>query len=134
MYDWVCCYKREKLQKRKDGACINRDNVDSIQVNDVFDDEVADVSQDLSDISLNNSDGEDIVNLNERPTCKPGGIMSFGKGHPLHDSHGVRHISKNSMHVPNFAALIYQGATKGTENITLARCLLYSSRGERALT
>ena len=57
----------------------------------------------MSDISLNNSDGKDIVNLNERPTCKPGGIMSFGKGHPLHDLHGVRHISKNSMRVPNFA-------------------------------
>ena len=29
--------------------------------------------------------------------------MNFEKGHPLHDSHGVRHISKNSMRVPNFA-------------------------------
>jgi hypothetical protein len=117
LYDWVRCYKREKLQKnlKKDashgGACIDSESHNrdiNLNIGNVFDEATAsDVSQahDLSDISLNSSDGasEDIVNLNGRTICKKSGIMSFGKGHPLHDSHGVRHINKNSMRVPNFA-------------------------------
>ena len=91
LYEWVRCYKREKLPKKKQSACHST-SINNLKI----DDEAADsnISQDLSNISFHSSDGEENVG---RSICKQTGIMSFGKGHPLHDSHGVRHISKNSM-------------------------------------
>ena len=35
--------------------------------------------------------------------CSSGSIMHFKMAHPLHDSHGVKHLSNSSMRVPNFA-------------------------------
>ena len=96
LYQWIRCYKREKLPKRKRKAQADEDEEDD-------QDEAADISQDLLDAVdtsfENDLDRENVFN----PTQTIGRLVRFKESHPLHDSHGVKYISNNSNRVPNFA-------------------------------
>ena len=106
LYQWIRCYKREKLPNRKRKAQAEEKEEDN-------QDEAADISQDLQDTfdaSFEEySDGENNIN----PTQRVGKVTRFKEGHPLHDSHGVKYISNNANRVPNFAGANLPRCDKG---------------------
>ena len=90
LYQWICCYKREKLLQRKCKAPADEDEEDN--------------QDDANEISQEPQDAIDLYEENvEDPTQKVGRLIRFKEGHPLHDSHGMKYISSNANCVPNFA-------------------------------
>ena len=95
LYQWIRCYKREKLPQRKRKAPADEDEADD-------QDEVAEISQEVQDAVDHDASFESDLD-GDNPTQKVGRLIRFRKGHPLHDSHGVKYISNNANRVPNFA-------------------------------
>ena len=101
LYDWVRCYKRVPLPRKKNKTSNNEDEADS--------DTLADDLQNTSLSSVHNldvvdsDDGEydDEPDKKNKTQCSKN-VMRFQSEHPLSDSHGVRYIVKNSDRIPNF--------------------------------
>ena len=97
LYQWIRCYKRQKLPHRKHNSKAGEDDKEDNQ------NEAAEISQELQDavnVSFENDlDGENV----DSPTQKTSKVVRFKDGHPLQESHGVKYFSNNSNRVPNFA-------------------------------
>ena len=103
LYQWIRCYKREKIPNRKRKVQADDDDEDN-------QDETADISQELQDgfdASFETySNRENVINVTKR-------VNRFKEGHPLCDSHGVRYISNNANCVPNFSGTNLPRCDKG---------------------
>jgi hypothetical protein len=97
LYEWVRCYKRERLPKKNAKPDHEADGSNQAQP-----------SEDEIDSSFSSSTTYSVEELGSEETPakaqgRPSAIYRFKRGHPLYDSHGTRFISKNSRCVPNFA-------------------------------
>lgn len=107
LYDWIRCYKREKLPK---------DRCTKMRISDAVDGDAAFNENDTSfvgddppnvSITLDKEDLHDVGEESEDQCEKQVGsrsnaVMRFCNGHPLSDSHGVRYIVNNAARIPNF--------------------------------
>ena len=103
LYEWIRCYKREKLPKKKTKPdCMQEEpKVDDNSQEQPFEDEV-----DSSFSSAFYSERELLGDQEETPTKaqhQSSTLYRFKNNHPLYDSHGTRFISNNSRRVPNFS-------------------------------
>ena len=102
LYDWIRCYKREKLPKdmctveRLDGdATANENDTNFVE------DEALNLSTSLdgdSDVVSNYCEEQP----KKKVTGRSNAIMRFCSQHPLSGSHGVKYIVNNAARVPNF--------------------------------
>lgn len=97
LYDWVRCYKREKMRTNKKADKDVMQNVS--QRKDDLDDSIAlEDANPLPDLlSGMESEGNETKVRNRRT-----GLLKFKREHPLSDSHGVRYVKDNLRRVPTF--------------------------------
>ena len=113
LYDWIRCYKREKLPKKKHTPRA-LDDVTAANENDT-----SFVADDIHDLSISLDEDLDVVSDHceeqheEKVTKRSNSIMRFCSQHPLSDSHGVRYIVNNAAHVPNFVGANLPRCDKG---------------------
>ena len=95
LYEWIKCYKREKLPKKEKRY--------RLPVNE--DEEIcADGSHNISLSLIQDLDiDSEHDDKPEKKNTKKSNIMRFQVEHPLSDSHGVRYIVDNAARIPNFA-------------------------------
>ena len=99
LYNWVRCYKREKLPKKvkhtlSDNVPMNQDET-SILLDGEHDKSAS--LENILDVSSEYSEDQD-----KKPNTRHLNLMHFKTEHPLFDSHGVRYITNNTSCVPNF--------------------------------
>ena len=95
LYDWIRCYKREKMRKRK----VDKDDErDVSQPADVLDNSIA--------LEVNNPDllesGTESESDDAKICGRSNALRRFKAEHPLSDSHGARYIKDNLRRVPTF--------------------------------
>ena len=96
LYNWIQCYKREKLPKSvKHTPSDDVQDETSILPDGEHDKSVS--LEDVLDVSSEYSEDQD-----KKPNARCSNLMCFKKEHPLSDSHGVRYIVNNTSRVPNF--------------------------------
>ena len=101
LYEWIRCYKREKLPKKKTKTdCVQDEaETDNGSQEQPFEDENSSFSSAMySETELGVPE-----EIPANAQCRPSTLYRFKQNHPLHDSHGTRFISNNSRRVPNFS-------------------------------
>jgi len=97
LYEWIWCYKWEKLPKGKHNSNGTNEDETSVLVNHLHNGSISLELEELDVIS------EYSVNQDEKkPMQHSNGLLHFQVEYPLSDSHGIRYIAKNATHVPNF--------------------------------
>lgn len=102
LYDWIRCYKREKLPK----DMHTPDGLDSDALAAGNENDTNFVADGASDLSID--EDSDVVSEyceeqhKKKVTRRLNAIMRFCSEHPLSGSHGVRHVVNNAARVPNF--------------------------------
>ena len=103
LYDWIRCYKREKLPKkdRRTPDVLNGDAA-------VNENDASFAADGACDVSISLDEDLDVVSddceeqCEKKVTGRSNAVMRFCSQHPLSDSHGVRYIVNNAARVPNF--------------------------------
>ena len=111
LYDWIRCYKRERITRTSI-------KVDLDEPTDPFSNDVGleNPSVDAEPVVDLMSDAETSDEELEDASAKCRGrknLMSFGKEHPLSDSHAVRRVKDNLHRVPNFAGAYLPRCDRG---------------------
>ena len=102
LYDWIRCYKREKLPK---DMCTLDDLGGDAAAND---NDTSFLVDGLPDVSISLDGNSDVVSdyceeqYKKKVTRRSNAIMRFCSQHPLSGSHDVRYIVNNAARVPNF--------------------------------
>ena len=90
LFDWIRCYKREKLPKRKQKTTIEDES---------FTDSDCEGDADLSFQTISTT----VSNQLNKASGKSKNIFYFQKDHPLYETHAMHFIPDNSCHIPNFS-------------------------------
>ena len=103
LFEWIKCYKREKLRRSTKKKAPSADN------NEILTDEDCEevIDADESELSFQTAplidDDEMVMVDNLKPPRKSKNVFYFKKEHPLHGSHAMWFIRDNTRQVPNFA-------------------------------
>jgi len=101
LYDWIQCYKREKMPQRK---CMQNNDALDENINTSF---LVNASSNVS-FATDNSINLDVTSEygeEKKSTGRTSGLLRFLPGHPLYESHGVRYIVRNDTCVPDFVGV-----------------------------
>jgi hypothetical protein len=98
LYDWIPCYKREKLRKK-----TNKDvqNVSQPEPADDFNDNSITLEDTQPDL-LSGSESNENGTMDTKNRKRRSGLLNFKPEHPLSDSHAARYVKDNLRCVPNF--------------------------------
>ena len=104
LYEWIRCYKREKIRQRKKRQGTEEDKA---AASDIVPEENAASNGDELDASFQSIqlEVESDVEINPGPAGsrnKSKNQYRFTKNHPLHETHVTRFVSDNMLRVPNF--------------------------------
>jgi hypothetical protein len=108
LYEWIRCYKREKLRQRKrrptmdentGAADITPEDDDAASAGDEWDSSFQSVES-LADTEINGLTGTG--SKNDKLNNKTKNQYHFTKEHPLHETHAMRFVPDNMLRVPNF--------------------------------
>jgi hypothetical protein len=102
LYEWIRCYKREKLRRREKGCAKNEDT----GATDIIPEEDAVSAGDGWDTSFQSVESYTEINgpassRSDRDKSKKH-LYCFTKEHPLHETHAMRFVPDNALRIPSF--------------------------------
>jgi hypothetical protein len=110
LFEWIKCYKREKLRgsKKKTPSADNNEMLTVEDCEEAIDAENSDVSFQTAPLV----DNDEVV---DKPSSRSRSknVFHFQKEHPLHGSHAMYLIRDNSYRVPNFAGANFTRCDQG---------------------
>ena len=101
LYEWIRCYKRERLRLRKkrctgtlleDTSTANADPEEDVESRDAS-------FQSVKQVEMGVNDGPSTTNVNH----KYKNLYRFAKEHSLHETHAMHFVLDNMLCIPNFA-------------------------------
>ena len=100
LFEWIKCYKREKLHgsKKKAPSADNNEILTNEDCEEAVDTENSELSFQTTPLV-----DDDEVADHDKPSRRPKNVFYFQKEHPLHESHAMCLIRDSSRQVPNFA-------------------------------
>ena len=102
LYEWIKCYKREKMRQRKKICSTDKDKKPGAA--DLVPEENAASNGDELDSSFQSVQVESDTEIDGPAggSNKSKNQYLFTKKHPLHETHVMRFVSDNTLRVPNF--------------------------------
>ena len=101
LYEWIRCYKREKVRQSKKGCVKNEDT----GVTDIIPEEDAVSAGDGWDSSFQSVESYTEINRTasgRSDKSKSKNLYRFTKEHPLHETHAMRFVPDNTLRIPSF--------------------------------
>src|ERR1700678_3121888 len=104
LYEWIRCYKREKIHQRKKRRGRDEDKGPGAAASDIVPEDNVASNGDELDSSFQSIQVESDTEINGPAESgnKSKNQYRFTKNHPLHETHVTRFISDNMLRVPNF--------------------------------
>jgi hypothetical protein len=102
LFEWIRCYKREKLRQRKKRCAKNEDTEELTGATDIILEEDAESTGDGWDSSFQSVESCMEINGPTGDNKYSKNHYCFMKEHPLHETHAMRFVADNILRIPNF--------------------------------